>query len=102
MCDLWRWCFSGQQYQEGQAVYPNQDTEQTGLFPDGTPFNRSQNKKPHYVFVWKTWGKDLENKWVYLKLSQLLVTWAIMYYVVCSDVLAPLEFNSGKGYVVTE
>ncbi|XP_062251500.1 premelanosome protein a [Platichthys flesus] len=47
----------GQQYQEGQAVYPNQDTEQTGLFPDGTPFNRSQNKKPHYVFVWKTWGR---------------------------------------------
>ncbi|XP_040014792.1 premelanosome protein a [Xiphias gladius] len=48
---------NGQQYQEGQAVYPDQDTEQTGLFPDGTPFTRRQNKKPRYVFVWKTWGR---------------------------------------------
>ncbi|XP_019941857.2 premelanosome protein a [Paralichthys olivaceus] len=48
---------NGQQYQEGQAVYPDKDTQQTGLFPDGTPFTRSQNKKPHYVFVWKTWGR---------------------------------------------
>ncbi|XP_070758937.1 premelanosome protein a [Enoplosus armatus] len=48
---------NGQQYQEGQAVYPDQDTQQTGVFPDGTPFTRSQNKKPHYVFVWKTWGR---------------------------------------------
>uniref|UniRef100_A0A3B4TIP3 Premelanosome protein a n=1 Tax=Seriola dumerili TaxID=41447 RepID=A0A3B4TIP3_SERDU len=48
---------NGQQYQEGQAVYPDQDSEQTGLFPDGTPFPRSQSKKPHYVFVWKTWGR---------------------------------------------
>ncbi|XP_045885437.1 melanocyte protein PMEL-like isoform X3 [Micropterus dolomieu] len=47
----------GQQYQEGQAVYPDQDTEQTGVFPDGTPFPISQNRKPHYVFVWKTWGR---------------------------------------------
>ncbi|XP_067443750.1 premelanosome protein a [Thunnus thynnus] len=47
----------GQQYQEGQAVYPDQDTQSTGVFPDGTPFTRSQNKKPHYVFVWKTWGR---------------------------------------------
>ncbi|XP_038552356.1 melanocyte protein PMEL-like isoform X2 [Micropterus salmoides] len=47
----------GQQYQEGQAVYPDQDTEQTGVFPDGTPFPRRQNRKPHYVFVWKTWGR---------------------------------------------
>ncbi|KAG8007911.1 Melanocyte protein PMEL [Nibea albiflora] len=48
---------NGQQYQQGQAVYPDQDTERTGVFPDGTPFTRSQNKKPHYVFVWKTWGE---------------------------------------------
>ncbi|KAM7422364.1 hypothetical protein PAMA_010428 [Pampus argenteus] len=48
---------NGQQYQEGQAVYPDQDTQSTGVFPDGTPFTRSQNKKPHYVFVWKTWGR---------------------------------------------
>nr|XP_033481583.1 premelanosome protein a isoform X2 [Epinephelus lanceolatus] len=48
---------NGQQYQAGQAVYPDQDSQSTGVFPDGTPFNRSQNKKPHYVFVWKTWGR---------------------------------------------
>ncbi|XP_045931266.1 melanocyte protein PMEL-like [Micropterus dolomieu] len=48
---------NGQQYQEGQAVYPDQDTEQTGVFPDGTPFPISQNRRPHYVFVWKTWGR---------------------------------------------
>ncbi|XP_068576369.1 premelanosome protein a [Cebidichthys violaceus] len=48
---------NGQQYQEGQAVYPDQDTQSTGVFPDGTPFTRSQNKKPHYVFVWKAWGR---------------------------------------------
>ncbi|XP_026162875.1 premelanosome protein a isoform X2 [Mastacembelus armatus] len=48
---------NGQQYQEGQAVYPEQGTKSTGVFPDGTPFTRSQDKKPHYVFVWKTWGR---------------------------------------------
>ncbi|XP_047438190.1 premelanosome protein a isoform X2 [Mugil cephalus] len=47
----------GQQYQEGQAVYPDQDTGSNGVFPDGTPFTRTQNRKPHYVFVWKTWGR---------------------------------------------
>ncbi|CAI5688121.1 unnamed protein product [Oreochromis niloticus] len=47
----------GKQYQEGQAVYPDQDTDWTGVFPNGTPFIRSQNRKPHYVFVWKTWGR---------------------------------------------
>ncbi|KAJ4927127.1 hypothetical protein JOQ06_014864 [Pogonophryne albipinna] len=47
---------NGREYQEGQSVYPDQDTQTTGVFPDGTPF-RSQNKKPHYVFVWKTWGR---------------------------------------------
>ncbi|KAK9529179.1 hypothetical protein VZT92_013292 [Zoarces viviparus] len=48
---------NGQQYQEGQAVYPDRDTQSTGVFPDGTPFTRSQDKKPHYVFVWKAWGR---------------------------------------------
>ncbi|XP_006784396.1 premelanosome protein a [Neolamprologus brichardi] len=47
----------GKQYEEGQALYPDRDTNWTGVFPDGTPFNRSQNRKPHYVFVWKTWGR---------------------------------------------
>ncbi|XP_068171494.1 premelanosome protein a isoform X2 [Antennarius striatus] len=48
---------NGQQYQEGQAVYPDQDSMQTGVFPDGTPFTRTQNRKSRYVFVWKTWGR---------------------------------------------
>ncbi|XP_008304024.1 premelanosome protein a isoform X2 [Stegastes partitus] len=47
----------GQQYQQGQAVYPDQDPNMSGVFPDGTQFTRSQNRKPRYVFVWKTWGR---------------------------------------------
>uniref|UniRef100_A0A8C9WU17 Premelanosome protein a n=1 Tax=Sander lucioperca TaxID=283035 RepID=A0A8C9WU17_SANLU len=54
---------NGQQYQEGQAVYPDQGTQSNGVFPDGTPFSRSQNKKPSYVFVWKTWGCHLSQPW---------------------------------------
>lgn len=49
----------GQQYQEGQAVYPDRDVEQTGVFPDGTPLTRNQGRKNRYVFVWKAWGKDI-------------------------------------------
>ncbi|XP_059184956.1 premelanosome protein a [Centropristis striata] len=48
---------NGQQYQAGQPVYPDQDTQSTGTFPDGTPFTRMQDRKPRYVFVWKTWGR---------------------------------------------
>eukprot|EP00066_Takifugu_rubripes_P022791 XP_011612057.1 PREDICTED: melanocyte protein PMEL [Takifugu rubripes] len=48
---------NGQQYQAGQAVYPDQDLDQSAVFPDGTPLNRGQKKKSHYVFVWKTWGR---------------------------------------------
>ncbi|KAM8868538.1 premelanosome protein a [Synchiropus picturatus] len=47
---------NGRQYQQGQPVYPDQDAQALRVFPDGTPF-RSQRKKPHYVFVWKTWGR---------------------------------------------
>ncbi|XP_077386567.1 premelanosome protein a [Festucalex cinctus] len=47
----------GQQYQAGQVVYPDQSRELTGVFPDGTPFTRTQDRKPRYVYVWKTWGK---------------------------------------------
>ncbi|XP_051931545.1 premelanosome protein a [Hippocampus zosterae] len=47
----------GQQYQAGQAVYPDQSNELTGVFPDGTPFTRTRDRKPRYVYVWKTWGK---------------------------------------------
>ncbi|XP_038159458.1 premelanosome protein a [Cyprinodon tularosa] len=48
---------NGREYLEGQAVYPERDNVWSGVFPDGTPFNRSQNRKPRYVFVWKTWGR---------------------------------------------
>uniref|UniRef100_A0A3Q2P3U8 Premelanosome protein a n=1 Tax=Fundulus heteroclitus TaxID=8078 RepID=A0A3Q2P3U8_FUNHE len=48
---------NGREYQEGEAVYPDRGGEWTGVFPDGTSFNRSQNRKPRYVFVWKTWGR---------------------------------------------
>ncbi|XP_029990638.1 premelanosome protein a isoform X3 [Sphaeramia orbicularis] len=49
---------NGQQYQAGQAVYPDQGPVGTGVFPDGTPLRaRSQDRKPRYVFVWKTWGR---------------------------------------------
>ncbi|KAM6928294.1 premelanosome protein a [Xenentodon cancila] len=48
---------NGREYQEGQAVYPDQDTQWTGAFPDGTPFTTNQSRKSHYVFVWKTWGR---------------------------------------------
>lgn len=47
----------GQQYQAGQAVYPDQDPDQSGVFPDGTPLNQGPKKKSRYIFVWKTWGK---------------------------------------------
>uniref|UniRef100_H3DLL7 Premelanosome protein a n=1 Tax=Tetraodon nigroviridis TaxID=99883 RepID=H3DLL7_TETNG len=48
---------NGRQYQAGQAVYPDQDPDQSGVFPDGTPLNRDQKKRSRYVFVWKTWGR---------------------------------------------
>ncbi|XP_062323151.1 premelanosome protein a [Osmerus eperlanus] len=48
---------NGTQYNEGQAVYPDQEQEWNGVFPDGTPFTQVSDRKPHYVFVWKTWGR---------------------------------------------
>ncbi|XP_061911767.1 premelanosome protein a [Entelurus aequoreus] len=48
---------NGKHYQEGQSVYPDQNTEQSAVFPDGTPFTDARDKKPHYVYVWKTLGK---------------------------------------------
>ncbi|XP_054640560.1 premelanosome protein a [Dunckerocampus dactyliophorus] len=48
---------NGQQYQAGQSVYPDQNEERSAVFPDGTPFTSTRDKKPHYVYVWKTWGK---------------------------------------------
>nr|XP_057911857.1 premelanosome protein a [Doryrhamphus excisus] len=48
---------NGQQYQAGQSVYPDQNEMRGSVFPDGTPFTSTRDRKPHYVYVWKTWGK---------------------------------------------
>ncbi|KAJ8390194.1 hypothetical protein AAFF_G00109330 [Aldrovandia affinis] len=49
----------GMHYQQSQAVYPEIDTSDNwnAVFPDGTPFNLVSGKKPHYVYVWKTWDR---------------------------------------------
>lgn len=52
-------CFlTGIQYQEGQPVYTERNTqdEWTGTFPDGSPFRGNAGRKPRYIYVWKTWG----------------------------------------------
>ncbi|XP_066564296.1 premelanosome protein a isoform X1 [Amia ocellicauda] len=50
---------NGTHYRRGEQVYPgrNSSEEWSGVFPDGTPFTRTSDKKPSYVFVWKTWGR---------------------------------------------
>ncbi|XP_067287593.1 premelanosome protein a [Pseudorasbora parva] len=50
---------NGTSYTMGQTVYPesNFSQEWTGVFPDRTPFNKISNKKPRFIYVWKTWGK---------------------------------------------
>ncbi|KAI4824491.1 hypothetical protein KUCAC02_012997 [Chaenocephalus aceratus] len=42
-------------YGESEPVYPGQSSDLEAVFPDGTPFKK--DKKPAYVFVWKTWGQ---------------------------------------------
>ncbi|CAK6973325.1 premelanosome protein b [Scomber scombrus] len=46
---------NGTKYRESEPVYPTQNTDWEGVFPDGTPIKK--DKKPNYVFVWKTWGQ---------------------------------------------
>nr|AAI63448.1 Silva protein [Danio rerio]AAI63450.1 Silva protein [Danio rerio] len=50
---------NGTSYTMGQSVYPESSIPQdwSGVFPDRTPFNRTSNKKPRFIYVWKTWGK---------------------------------------------
>lgn len=45
----------------GQTVYPESNIPQewTGVFPDRTPFTKISNKKPRFIYVWKTWGKSM-------------------------------------------
>uniref|UniRef100_A0A8C2IHE2 Premelanosome protein a n=1 Tax=Cyprinus carpio TaxID=7962 RepID=A0A8C2IHE2_CYPCA len=50
---------NGTSYTVGQTVYPESNIPQvwTGVFPDRTPFTKVSNKKPRFIYVWKTWGK---------------------------------------------
>uniref|UniRef100_A0A673JV74 PKD domain-containing protein n=1 Tax=Sinocyclocheilus rhinocerous TaxID=307959 RepID=A0A673JV74_9TELE len=50
---------NGTSYTMGQTVYPESNIPQewAGVFPDRTPFTKISNKKPRFVYVWKTWGK---------------------------------------------
>ncbi|XP_060898708.1 premelanosome protein a [Labrus mixtus] len=47
----------GNQYHEGQPVYPNHDNDWTGVFPNGVSFKKGKDKKNRYVYVWKAWGR---------------------------------------------
>ncbi|KAM9350566.1 premelanosome protein b [Symphorus nematophorus] len=46
---------NGTKYHESEPVYPAQNTDGEAVFPDGSPVKK--DKKPNYVFVWKTWGQ---------------------------------------------
>ncbi|KAM9505162.1 premelanosome protein b isoform 1-T1 [Salvelinus alpinus] len=48
---------NGTHYHQSEPVYPAQNAEWNGVFPDGTPFRKGGDKPPPYVFVWKTWGQ---------------------------------------------
>uniref|UniRef100_A0A8P4JY97 Premelanosome protein b n=1 Tax=Dicentrarchus labrax TaxID=13489 RepID=A0A8P4JY97_DICLA len=44
---------NGTKYHGSEPVYPTQNTDWEAVFPDGSPVKK--DKKPNYVFVWKTW-----------------------------------------------
>lgn len=46
---------TGTKYHKSEPVYPTQNTDWEVILPDGTPVKN--DKKPNYVFVWKTWGE---------------------------------------------
>lgn len=46
---------TGTKYRDSEPVYPTLNTDWDAFFPDGTPVKN--DKKPNYVFVWKTWGE---------------------------------------------
>uniref|UniRef100_A0A8C4EVG4 PKD domain-containing protein n=1 Tax=Dicentrarchus labrax TaxID=13489 RepID=A0A8C4EVG4_DICLA len=46
---------NGTKYHGSEPVYPTQNTDWEAVFPDGSPVKK--DKKPNYVFVWKTWGQ---------------------------------------------
>ncbi|XP_056279112.1 premelanosome protein b [Pseudoliparis swirei] len=46
---------NGTKYHESEPVYPTRNPDWEAVFPDGTPIRK--DKKPAYVFVWKTWSQ---------------------------------------------
>ncbi|XP_020505938.1 premelanosome protein b [Labrus bergylta] len=46
---------NGTKHHESEPVYPAPNVDWEAVFPDGTPIKK--DKKPAYVFVWKTWGQ---------------------------------------------
>lgn len=38
-------------------MYPAPSADWDAVFPDGTPIKK--DKRPSYVFVWKTWGESV-------------------------------------------
>ncbi|XP_066528576.1 premelanosome protein b isoform X4 [Hoplias malabaricus] len=50
---------NGTQHLIGEAVYPQENSMDNWnlVFPDGSPLGKHGDKKPPYVFVWKTCGK---------------------------------------------
>ncbi|XP_007566939.1 premelanosome protein b [Poecilia formosa] len=46
---------NGTKYFKSEPVYPTKDADWEAVFPDGTPVK--DDKRPPYVFVWKTWGQ---------------------------------------------
>ncbi|XP_033826073.2 premelanosome protein b [Periophthalmus magnuspinnatus] len=46
---------NGTKHVASEPVYPVDGADEELFFPDGTPIK--DDKKPQYVFVWKTWGQ---------------------------------------------
>lgn len=47
---------NGTKHAASEPVFPESDSaDWEAVFPDGSPIN--DDKKPNYVFVWKTWGQ---------------------------------------------
>ncbi|XP_054640952.1 premelanosome protein b [Dunckerocampus dactyliophorus] len=46
---------NGTKHLKSESVFPTHKSDWEAVFPDGTPFKK--DKKPNYVFVWKTWGQ---------------------------------------------
>ncbi|XP_028266259.1 premelanosome protein b [Parambassis ranga] len=46
---------NGTKYFQSEPVYPTQNVDWEAVFPDGSPVKK--DRKPSYVFVWKTWGQ---------------------------------------------